>query len=242
MPYRTPYTRRFEFIVRIPSKGSHPRYAALRWPSVRSVTHRRRSAVGPGADASAFLACRRGCVGARRLLFEEAPQRGATHPSVDSVEPVLLARIDTCGAPGLHANAVLAKPEAGDARIPSVCSDVSTCERQRTDRPSTCAHRLLASDPSTSKCDAEAARPALPYPSISHHRLTAVQRDVAFRSGLHGVHVAIQMKETMMSKGRHGNKEAKKPKQAQPVPKPTSPASVAPAMTGVAPDRLKKKK
>jgi hypothetical protein len=49
------------------------------------------------------------------------------------------------------------------------------------------------------------------------------------------------MKETMMSKGRHGNKEAKKPKQAQPAPKPTSPASVAPAMTGVAPDRLKKK-
>jgi len=49
------------------------------------------------------------------------------------------------------------------------------------------------------------------------------------------------MKETMMSKGRRGNKEAKKPKQVQSAAKPLSPASVTPVVTGMAPDRLKKK-
>jgi len=49
------------------------------------------------------------------------------------------------------------------------------------------------------------------------------------------------MKETMMSKGRRGNKEAKKPKQVQSAAKPLSSASVVPAATGVAPDRPKKK-
>jgi hypothetical protein len=45
----------------------------------------------------------------------------------------------------------------------------------------------------------------------------------------------------MMSKGRRGNKEAKKPKQVQSADKPLSPAGVVPAVTAVAPDRLKKK-
>ena len=44
-----------------------------------------------------------------------------------------------------------------------------------------------------------------------------------------------------MSKGRRGNKEAKKPKQAQPAAKSLSPAGVLPTVTGVAPDRPKKK-
>jgi len=49
------------------------------------------------------------------------------------------------------------------------------------------------------------------------------------------------MQETRLSKGRRGNKEAKKPKQAQSAAKPLSPASVLPTVTGAAPGQLKKK-
>jgi hypothetical protein len=55
------------------------------------------------------------------------------------------------------------------------------------------------------------------------------------------VHFAKRIKETRMSKGRRGNKEAKKPKQAQSAAKSLSPASVAPTVTATPPDRLKKK-
>jgi hypothetical protein len=44
-----------------------------------------------------------------------------------------------------------------------------------------------------------------------------------------------------MSKGRRGNKEAKKPKQAQSAAKSLSPAGVAPTVTATPPDRFKKK-
>ena len=50
----------------------------------------------------------------------------------------------------------------------------------------------------------------------------------------------MRVKETMMSKARRGNKEAKKPKQVQSAAKPLLPAGVLPVVTG-APDRLKKK-
>jgi hypothetical protein len=49
------------------------------------------------------------------------------------------------------------------------------------------------------------------------------------------------MKETIMSKGQRGNKEAKKPKKAESPAKPLSPAAVMPTVTPVVEDRLKKK-
>jgi len=44
-----------------------------------------------------------------------------------------------------------------------------------------------------------------------------------------------------MSKGQHGNREAKKPKK-DPAPKPSSVADGVPAATVAAPDRQKKKR
>jgi hypothetical protein len=44
-----------------------------------------------------------------------------------------------------------------------------------------------------------------------------------------------------MSKGQHGNREAKKPKK-DPAPKPTSVADVVPTAAGAAQDRQKKKR
>lgn len=45
-----------------------------------------------------------------------------------------------------------------------------------------------------------------------------------------------------MSKGQHGNKEAKKPKKAVPTAAPlVSPGAVRPTITTVVPDRSKKK-
>ena len=54
------------------------------------------------------------------------------------------------------------------------------------------------------------------------------------------VQVAIRMKETMMSKRRRGNKEAKKPKQVRSVAKPQSPAGVLPTVSGAPPGQHKK--
>ena len=75
---------------------------------------------------------------------------------------------------------------------------------------------------------------------ISEHTVTALQRDVQRRSAQRA-HMPIRMKETIMSKGQRGNKEAKKPKKAQSPANPLSPAAVMPTVTTVVPDRLKKK-
>jgi hypothetical protein len=49
------------------------------------------------------------------------------------------------------------------------------------------------------------------------------------------------MKETIMSKGQRGNKEAKKPKKAQAPPKPLAPAGTIPDVAPLAHERLRKK-
>jgi hypothetical protein len=49
------------------------------------------------------------------------------------------------------------------------------------------------------------------------------------------------MKESTMSKGQHGNKEAKKPKKAHPLNTPQDVAASALAAGAIAPDRQKKK-
>jgi hypothetical protein len=48
--------------------------------------------------------------------------------------------------------------------------------------------------------------------------------------------------ETHMSKKQHGNKEAKKPKQAKPLINPAAPVGATASAVSTAPDRLKKKK
>jgi hypothetical protein len=48
------------------------------------------------------------------------------------------------------------------------------------------------------------------------------------------------MKETIMSKGQRGNKEAKKPKKAPAPAKPLAPAGPTPAESTSTPPRLKK--
>jgi hypothetical protein len=51
----------------------------------------------------------------------------------------------------------------------------------------------------------------------------------------------LPMKENTMSKGQHGNKEAKKPKKEHPSTTPQDVAAAAVAAGAVAPNRQKKK-
>jgi len=88
--------------------------------------------------------------------------------------------------------------------------------------------------------NAKVARAVLLHTPISVHTVTALQRDVQCRSAQRAL-MPIRIKETIMSKGQRGNKEAKKPKKVQSPAKPLSPAAVMPTVTTVVPDRLKKK-
>ena len=54
--------------------------------------------------------------------------------------------------------------------------------------------------------------------------------------------VRFNLMETQMASKKHGNKEAKKPKQAKPLGSPEAKAGVAEAVVANASDRMKKKK